>query len=97
LTRGCPGVFVTRFRAPFIRLNHANADEKMDVLSLIFHKRKSNQAYIEVAHYYFDQGVTPNTMVSKVNESQLSAIGISLIFKRICIFSSKNKKKLQYT
>jgi hypothetical protein len=22
-----------------------------------FPKRKSNQAYIEVAHYYFDQGV----------------------------------------
>jgi hypothetical protein len=22
-------------------------------------------AYIEVAHYYFDQGVTPATMVSK--------------------------------
>jgi hypothetical protein len=36
---------------------------------------KSNQAFIEVAHYYFDQGNYPQALqwFEKVNESQLSA------------------------
>jgi hypothetical protein len=47
---------------------------KWSVLSLIFPQAQKKVTYIEVAHYYFDQGVTSSTtMVSKVNESQLSA------------------------
>jgi hypothetical protein len=44
----------------------------MERFVLIFPQAQKVIVYIEVAHY-FDQGVTPATMVSKVNESQLSA------------------------
>jgi TolA-binding protein len=46
---------------------------------------KSNQAFIEVAHYYFDQGNYTQALqwFEKVNESQLSGTEINLISKRI--------------
>jgi TolA-binding protein len=59
-----------------IRLEQPNADEKMeDFVESYPTSTKQNQAYIEVAHYYFDQGKYPQAMqwFDKVDESSLSA------------------------
>lgn len=81
-----------------IRLNHANADEKMERFVSDFPtSAKSNQAYIEVAHYYFDQGSYPQAVqwFQKVNEGQLSAADRDKVNfqKGYAFFSSKNKKE----
>ena len=81
-----------------IRLNHANADEKMENFVTNFPtSAKSNQAYIEVAHYYFDQGSYPQALqwFQKVNENQLSASDRDKFNfqKGYAFFSSKNKKE----
>jgi TolA-binding protein len=58
-----------------IRLNQANADMLMErFVSDYPTSAKSNQAFIEVAHYYFDQGNYTQALqwFEKVNESQLS-------------------------
>lgn len=81
-----------------IRLNHANADEKMERFVSDFPtSAKSNLAYIEVAHYYFDQGSYPQALqwFEKVNENQLSAVDRDKFNfqKGYAFFSSKNKKE----
>jgi tetratricopeptide (TPR) repeat protein len=56
-------------------LNQANADMLMErFVSDYPTSAKSNQAFIEVAHYYFDQGNYTQALqwFEKVNESQLS-------------------------
>jgi hypothetical protein len=50
-------------------LNQANADIMERFVSDYPTSTKSNQAFIEVAHYYFDQKLY---YPEKVNESQLS-------------------------
>ena len=81
-----------------IRLNHANADDKMESFVTNFPtSAKSNQAYIEVAHYYFDQGSYPQALqwFQKVNENQLSSTDRDKFNfqKGYAFFSSKNKKE----
>ena len=81
-----------------IRLNRANADEKMENFVTNYPtSAKSNQAYIEVAHYYFDQGSYPQALqwFQKVNENQLSATDRDKFNfqKGYAFFSSKNKKE----
>ena len=80
-----------------IRLNHANADDKMESFVTNFPtSAKSNQAYIEVAHYFFDQGSYPQALqwFQKVNENQLSSTDRDKFNfqKGYAFFSSKNKK-----
>ena len=58
-----------------IHLNQANADEMMENFVKEYPTSpKQNQAYIEVAHYYFDQGKYPQALewFDKVDESTLS-------------------------
>ncbi|MFV8442789.1 tetratricopeptide repeat protein [Flavobacterium sp. LB2P44] len=58
-----------------IRTNQANADELMEnFVSDYPTSVKQNQAYIEVAHYHFDQGNYPQALqwFDKVDESSLS-------------------------
>ena len=58
-----------------IRLNQANADQLMESFVEDYPtSTKQNQAYIEVAHYYFEQGKYPQSMkwFDKVDESTLS-------------------------
>ena len=81
-----------------IRLNYANADEKMENFVTNYPtSAKSNLAYIEVAHYYFDQGSYPQALqwFQKVNENQLSAADRDKFNfqKGYAFFSSKNKKE----
>jgi TolA-binding protein len=81
-----------------IRLNYANADEKMENFVTNYPtSAKSNLAYIEVAHYYFDQGSYPQALqwFQKVNENQLSASDRDKFNfqKGYAFFSSKNKKE----
>jgi hypothetical protein len=78
-----------------IRLNHANADDKMESFVTNFPtSAKSNQAYIEVALLLSRKLSASTTMVSKVNENQLSTDDrISLISKRNMHFLVKNKKE----
>jgi hypothetical protein len=59
------------------------------------YKCQSNQAFIEVAHYYFDQGNYTQALqwFEKVNESQWVSDRDKFNFKRISFFNSKNKKK----
>jgi predicted negative regulator of RcsB-dependent stress response len=68
-------------------LNQANADMLMErFVSDYPTSAKSNQAFIEVAHYYFDQGNYTQALqwFEKVNESQLSGVTeINLISKRV--------------
>ncbi|SEG07512.1 tetratricopeptide repeat protein [Flavobacterium urumqiense] len=59
-----------------IRTNQSNADELMEQFVADYPtSTKQNQAYIEVAHYYFDQGNYPQALqwFDKVDESQLSS------------------------
>lgn len=81
-----------------IRLNQANADEKMErFVSNYPTSAKNDQAYIEVAHYYFDKGSYPQALqwFQKVNENQLSASERDKFNfqKGYAFFSSKNKKE----
>ena len=59
--------------------------------------RKQNQAYIEVAHYYFDQGNYPQALqwFEKVDENNLtySEQDQYNFQKGYSFFSSKNKKE----
>ena len=58
-----------------IRLNQPDADEKMENFVRDFPTSpKQNQAFIEVAHYYFEQGKYPQALewFDKVDESTLS-------------------------
>lgn len=58
-----------------IRLNQSDADEKMENFVRDFPTSpKQNQAFIEVAHYYFEQGKYPQALewFDKVDESTLS-------------------------
>ena len=81
-----------------IRLNHPNADDLMErFVSDYPTSAKSNQAFIEVAHYYFDQGNYPQALqwFQKVDESQLSSADRDKFNfqKGYAFFSSKNKKE----
>ncbi|MEZ7498907.1 tetratricopeptide repeat protein [Flavobacterium sp. Arc3] len=81
-----------------IRMNQANADMLMDrFVSDYPTSAKSNQAFIEVAHYYFDQGNYPQALqwFEKVNESQLSSSDRDKFNfqKGYSFFNSKNKKE----
>ncbi|PKH66112.1 hypothetical protein CXF59_08910 [Flavobacterium sp. ALD4] len=81
-----------------IRMNQANADMLMErFVSDYPTSAKSNQAFIEVAHYYFDQGNYPQALqwFEKVNESQLSASDRDKFNfqKGYSFFNSKNKKE----
>jgi len=58
-----------------IRLNQSDADEKMENFVRDFPTSpKQNQAFIEVAHYYFEQGKYPQALewFDRVDESTLS-------------------------
>ncbi len=58
-----------------IRLNQSNADEQMENFVKNFPTSpKQNQAYVEVAHYYFEQGKFPQALdwFDKVDENSLS-------------------------
>src|SRR5690606_28447471 len=58
-----------------IRLSQPNADLLMENFVTDYPTRsKHNQAYIEVAHYYFDQGKFPQAIkwFEKVDESNLT-------------------------
>ena len=81
-----------------IRLNQANADMLINrFVSDYPTSAKSNQAFIEVAHYYFDQGNYPQAVqwFEKVNENQLSSTDRDKFNfqKGYSFFSSKNKKE----
>jgi tetratricopeptide (TPR) repeat protein len=59
-----------------IRLNQPNADLLMEKFVANYPtSSKHNQAYIEVAHYYFDEGKYPQALqwFEKVDESNLTA------------------------
>ena len=58
-----------------IRLHQANADQMMESFVEDYPtSTKQNQAYIEVAHYYFEQGKYPQSLkwFDKVDEGSLS-------------------------
>ncbi|EIA08984.1 tetratricopeptide repeat protein [Flavobacterium frigoris] len=81
-----------------IRLNRANADVLMEnFVSDYPTSAKSNQAFIEVAHYYFEQGDYPQALqwFERVDESQLSYSDRDKFNfqKGYAFFSSKNKKE----
>lgn len=81
-----------------IRLNRANADVLMEkFVSDYPTSAKSNQAFIEVAHYYFEQRNYPRALhwFEKVDESQLSNRDRDKFNfqKGYAFFSSKNKKE----
>ncbi|RTY92342.1 tetratricopeptide repeat protein [Flavobacterium sp. GT3R68] len=80
-----------------IRLNQANADAKMEsFVSDYPTSTKQNQAYIEVAHYYFEQGKYPQALqyFDKVDESTLSNDDIDKFnFQKGYAFFSSNQKK----
>lgn len=81
-----------------IRLNQSNADSQMEKFVEEYPtSAKSNRAFIEVAHYYFEQGSYPQALqwFEKVNESQLTAAERDKFNfqKGYVFFSSKNKKE----
>jgi hypothetical protein len=80
-----------------IRMNQANADMLMERFVSDYPTSAKNQAFIEVAHYYFDQGNYPQALqwFEKVNESQLSASDRDKFnFKKDTVsLIRKNKKK----
>jgi tetratricopeptide (TPR) repeat protein len=81
-----------------IRLNRANADILMEnFVSDYPTSAKSNQAFIEVAHYYFEQGNYSQALYwfEKVDESQMSYSDRDKFNfqKGYAFFSSKNKKE----
>ncbi|MEL1241613.1 tetratricopeptide repeat protein [Flavobacterium flavipallidum] len=81
-----------------VRLGHANADVLMEsFLETYPTSSKSNQAYTEVAHYYFNQGNYKEALrwFEKTDESQLSAKDKDRFNfqKGYSLFSSNNKKE----
>lgn len=80
-----------------IRLEQPNADEKMeDFVENYPTSTKQNQAYIEVAHYYFEQGKYPQALqwFDKVDEGSLSAAEKDKFnFQKGYAFFSAGKKK----
>jgi TolA-binding protein len=81
-----------------VRLGHANADALMEnFLEEYPTSSKTNQAYVEVAHYYFNQGNYAEALrrFEKVDESQLSAKDKDRFNfqKGYSLFSSNNKKE----
>ena len=81
-----------------VRLGHENADALMENFMEEYPtSSKSNQAYIEVAHYYFNQGNYEEALrrFEKVDESQLSAKDKDRFNfqKGYSLFSSNNKKE----
>jgi TolA-binding protein len=81
-----------------IRLNRANADVLMEkFVSDYPTSAKSNQAFIEVAHYYFEQANYRQALqwFERVDESQLSNRGREKFNfqKGYAFFISKNKKE----
>ena len=81
-----------------IRTNQSNADELMEQFVANFPtSTKQNQAYIEVAHYYFDQGNYPQALqwFDKVDESQLSSSDRDKFNfqKGYSFFNAKKKKE----
>ncbi|MBD3582681.1 tetratricopeptide repeat protein [Flavobacterium selenitireducens] len=80
-----------------IRLEQPNADEKMeDFVEDYPTSTKQNQAYIEVAHYYFEQGRYPQALqwFDKVDEGTLSQDERDKFnFQKGYAFFSAGKKK----
>lgn len=81
-----------------IRLNQSDADQKMESFVENYPtSTKQNQAYIEVAHYYFEQGKYPQSMkwFDKVDESTLSQEDRDKynFQKGYTFFTSGNKKE----
>ena len=81
-----------------VRLGHPNADVLMEsFLENYPTSSKSNQAYTEVAHFYFNQGNYTEALrwFEKVDENQLSAKDKDRFNfqKGYSFFSSKNKKE----
>ncbi|MEY2869208.1 MAG: hypothetical protein RIR01_1691, partial [Bacteroidota bacterium] len=81
-----------------VRLGHANADVLMEKFIEEYPtSSKSNQAYVEVAHYYFNQGNYAESLnwFEKVDESQLSTKDKERFNfqKGYSFFSSNNKKE----
>ncbi|KAB1158020.1 tetratricopeptide repeat protein [Flavobacterium luteum] len=80
-----------------IHLNQSNADEAMENFVRDYPTSpKQNQAYIEVAHYYFDQGKFPQALewFDKVDESSLSYDNLDRFnFQKGYSYFSANKKK----
>ncbi len=80
-----------------IHLNQNNADELMEAFVTTYPtSSKQNQAYAEVAQYYFEQGKFPQALVyfDKVDESTLTNDESEKFAfqKGYCYFSSGNKK-----
>ncbi|OCB76458.1 tetratricopeptide repeat protein [Flavobacterium crassostreae] len=81
-----------------IRMDQANADVLMeDFVAEYPTSAKSNQAFIEVAHFYFEQGNYPKALqwFEKVDESQLSNSDRDRFNfqKGYAFFNSKKKKE----
>lgn len=80
-----------------IHLNQSNADEAMENFVRDYPTSpKQNQAFIEVAHYYFDQGKFPQALewFDKVDESSLSYDDLDRFnFQKGYSYFSANKKK----
>ncbi|HLF52097.1 tetratricopeptide repeat protein [Flavobacterium sp.] len=81
-----------------IHLNQANADVMIENFVADYPtSTKQNQAYIEVAHYYFEQGRFPQALqyFDKVDESTLSNDDIEKFNfqKGYAFFSANNKKE----
>jgi len=80
-----------------IRLNQSGADEAMENFVRDYPTSpKQNQAYIEVAHYYFEQGKYPQALewFAKVDENSLSYDDLDRFnFQKGYSFFSAGKKK----
>jgi tetratricopeptide (TPR) repeat protein len=81
-----------------IRLNQANADEQMENFVKNYPtSAKQNQAYVEVAHYYFEQGKFPQALdwFDKTDENSLSYEELEKFNfqKGYCYFSAGKKKE----
>ena len=84
-----------------IHLNQSNADELMeDFVADYPTSTKQNQAYIEVAQYYFEQGKFPQALeyFDKVDESSMSNLEIEKynFQKGYSFFSAKRKKEYPF-
>ena len=85
-----------------IRLEQPDADQRMEQFVADYPtSSKQNQAYIEVAHYYFEQGRYPQALewFDKVDESSLSARERDKFNfqKGYAFFSAKNKNRRPIT
>jgi len=81
-----------------IHLNQANADAMMESFVKNYPtSSKQNQAYIEVGHYYFEQGKFPQALAyfDKVDENTLSYEELDKFNfqKGYSLFSANNKKE----